>query len=55
MEKGRVYSRIRLSCIHCGGEMDLSSIARYLEGYVAAGGNPDDVLRGFYAPAEGGA
>ena len=51
VQSGQVLSRVKLKCAHCGGEMYLSDIVTYVEGYKAAGGNHDDVLRGLDKPA----
>jgi hypothetical protein len=34
----------KVRCDRCGGDLRLSDIGLYLRGYVAAGGNPDDVM-----------
>lgn len=36
-----------IPCEHCGGVMRLTDIGRYIEGYKAAGGNPNDIMEGF--------
>lgn len=45
----------RARCSRCGGEMRFLDIARYREGYMAAGGNPEDVCPGWSASDEEGA
>lgn len=37
----------KLTCTHCGGEMRLSDTLLYTRGYMAAGGNPEDVIEGW--------
>jgi DNA-directed RNA polymerase subunit RPC12/RpoP len=39
-------------CMNCGGEMGVLEIAQYIRGYIAAGGNPNLVLPGYFG--EGG-
>lgn len=34
-------------CANCGGYMKVLEAAEYLNGYRAAGGNPNDVLPGY--------
>lgn len=34
----------KLTCLNCGGVMDLREVGNYLRGFAAAGGNPQDVL-----------
>ena len=35
------------TCTCCGGQMRLNEIARYIEGYEAAGGSADHIWFGF--------
>lgn len=35
------------TCLNCGGSMNLLSIGKYIEGYQAAGGNPNDIWPGW--------
>lgn len=37
----------KATCMHCHGEMELTSIDEYLRGYRAAGGNPNDIVPGW--------
>lgn len=37
----------KMTCLECGGEMDLSRIGQYIDGYRAAGGDSDDVWPGY--------
>lgn len=34
-------------CLNCGGAMNFLSIGEYIEGYQAAGGNPNDIWPGW--------
>jgi hypothetical protein len=34
---------MKLDCAACGGKLSLSEVGAYVRGYMAAGGNPDDV------------
>jgi hypothetical protein len=43
----------RHTCIKCGGTKSMIDIMYYLEGYEAAGGDPNDVMPGYRTPAEG--
>lgn len=36
----------KLTCLACGGEMGIPSIADYVRGYEAAGGSADDIWPG---------
>ena len=42
----------RLTCANCGTAMRLSEIGLYARGFMAAGGNPDDVLAGIVKEPE---
>lgn len=42
------------TCLECGGEMSVLDVAQYVRGYGAAGGDPNDVLPGFYTPENKG-
>lgn len=42
----------KLRCEHCGGEMRISDVINYVRGYIAAGGNPEDVAQGWTAAWE---
>lgn len=37
----------KATCLHCHGEMELTTIDEYLRGYRAAGGNPNDIVPGW--------
>lgn len=37
----------RLKCTHCGGELQLTDAGTYVKGYIAAGGNAEDVWPGW--------
>ena len=39
---------MKLECIHCGGKLGLAGIGWYLRGYQAAGGDPNDIVEGWY-------
>lgn len=39
----------RLTCLLCGGEMQLVRIGDYIKGYEAAGGSCDDIWPGYRA------
>lgn len=45
-EKGYIAQR-KLICENCGGYMELSDIYKYVQGYVANGGNSEDILQGY--------
>jgi hypothetical protein len=36
-----------IRCDNCGGTMQLTDAGMYVKGYIAAGGNPDDVWPGW--------
>lgn len=36
-----------VACDNCGGTMHLTDAGMYVRGYIAAGGNPDDVFPGW--------
>lgn len=38
---------MRLRCVNCGGEMCANDALHYVRGYQAAGGNGDDVIKGW--------
>lgn len=38
---------LKLTCQNCGGEMDAVKAFVYIQGYEAAGGNPNDVMPSF--------
>ncbi len=40
-------SNVRYLCKNCGGRMKLIDIAAYIRGSEAAGGNSEDILKGF--------
>lgn len=35
-------------CLECGGEMPVLELAQYVRGFMAAGGDPNDVCAGFW-------
>lgn len=37
----------KLTCTKCGGVMDAVQAFRYCEGFEAAGGDPNEVIKGF--------
>lgn len=37
----------RIECAHCGGKLQLTDAGMYVRGYIAAGGNPEDVWPGW--------
>lgn len=43
----------RHTCVKCGGTKPMIEIMYYLDGYEAAGGDPNDVMPGYRTPAEG--
>lgn len=51
--EGGVTIGTKLVCECCGATADLVKISTYIEGYVAAGGNPDDVWPGFWEGRKG--
>lgn len=38
---------MKLTCANCGGVLDAVQAFRYVEGYTAAGGDPNDVIPGY--------
>lgn len=40
----------KIVCFNCGGAMDLIKVSEYVRGYIAAGGNPNDVWPGWLNP-----
>lgn len=38
---------VKYRCLNCRGEMDAVSVKYYIEGYMAAGGNPDVIWPGW--------
>lgn len=38
---------LKVDCSNCGGRMDARMVASYTRGYVAAGGNPNDIIPGW--------
>lgn len=50
--KGIGHHNTRLTCRHCGAWMNVLDIIHYADGYAAAGGNPNDVIQGFYNDKE---
>lgn len=47
--------RFKMTCTTCGGEMEPTDIRQYLLGFVAAGGDPEQVWPGFMEPRDAGA
>ena len=39
----------KVKCENCGGEIDRRRILDYVQGYIAAGGNPEDIVPGWFA------
>ena len=37
----------KLTCNNCGGTVDSSYVLHYIQGYKAAGGDPEDIVPGF--------
>lgn len=37
----------KLTCARCKGRMDMLGVNQYVRGFVAAGGNPNDILPGW--------
>jgi hypothetical protein len=35
------------TCLECGGKIQLTDLGQYIAGYVAAGGNVDDIWPGY--------
>lgn len=35
------------TCLNCGSSKSLTDIGCYIEGYQAAGGNPNDIMPGY--------
>lgn len=50
IDSSRPMTSQKLVCEHCSGSMKVQDVFRYREGYVAAGGNGDDVLSGTDRP-----
>lgn len=44
---GDVVLGMKLDCSKCGGRMDAIQAAAYTRGYVAAGGNGNDIIPGW--------
>lgn len=40
----------KVTCEICTGYMPVTDAAQYARGYMAHGGNPDDVIKNFYGP-----
>lgn len=38
----------KVQCLRCGGFMSLTSVGEYVRGYVAASGDPDDIVKNWY-------
>lgn len=41
-----------LKCVNCKGEMKAIDAFRYCQGFAAAGGDPNEVIRGFAEPKQ---
>jgi hypothetical protein len=39
---------VKLRCLECGGDMILTEIAQYIRGYVAAGGDANEIWPGYW-------
>jgi len=37
----------RFCCVNCGGFVPAVEAFRYVQGYIAAGGNPNDIMEGW--------
>ncbi len=37
----------KLTCLRCGGRMDMLGVNQYVRGFMAANGNPNDILPGW--------
>lgn len=37
----------KLTCERCGGRMDMLGVNQYVRGFVAGGGNPNDIMPGW--------
>lgn len=37
----------KLECQRCNGRMDMIHVNQYVRGFIAAGGNPNDILPGW--------
>lgn len=44
---GPIYLGARMRCVHCGGEMTLTDLVHYIDGYEAAGRPADDIYSGW--------
>lgn len=42
----------KMTCVHCGGQMNIVDIGYYIDGYEAAGGDADDVWHGYHKSRE---
>lgn len=38
----------KATCLACGGTLDLTAIRFYIRGYMAAGGNSEEIWPGFF-------
>lgn len=43
----RLMFRHKLTCANCGGEIDALQAYAYTRGYIAAGGNGNDIIPGW--------
>ncbi len=37
----------KLTCLRCGGKLDAIRAKYYVDGYEAAGGNPNEIIEGY--------
>lgn len=44
-DEKRFFFNYKMRCINCNGEMRLHDIELYVKGFMAAGGNPDEVIQ----------
>lgn len=47
---GKVKIGQKMTCLVCGGEMDLPRIGEYIRGYKAGGGSADDIWPEYEMP-----
>lgn len=43
--EGDIVPLAKVTCLECGGTMDLSKLSYYISGYTAAGSDPADIWK----------